>query len=98
MVAVKCLERRLVSNITRALDLRRMRVYKGLRSALDACPMNVPGRCERQADHGRHQERRDDRSHRSWHGRDLDLTSPAMHQKDNVALNRASRGFRIAVG
>ena len=95
---MRCLERRIVSSITCALGLRCMRVYEGLGSALDTGPMDVLGRREREADHGRHQETRHDRSHKSWHGRDLDLTSLAIHQKDKVALNRASLGFRIAVG
>jgi hypothetical protein len=98
MVAMRCLERRVTLRVTSVLGLRRMRVYERLGSALDASPMDVLGRRERQADHGRCQETRHDRSRRNWHGRGLDLTSLALHQKDNVALNRASRGFRMAVG
>jgi hypothetical protein len=98
MVAVSVLERRVTPRIARTRGLRRMRVDEGLGSALDASTMNVLGWRERQTDHGRYQETRHDRSRSGWHGRDLHLTSVALHQKDNVALNRASRGFRMAVG
>jgi hypothetical protein len=98
MVAVRCLERRAMMRLSSALGLRRVVVDQRLSSALDAGPMDMLGRRERQTDHGRNQETRHDGSRGSWHGRDPDFTSVALHQKDNVALNRASRGFRIAVG
>jgi hypothetical protein len=98
MVAVSVLERRVTPRIARTRGLRRMRVDEGLGSALDASTMNVLGWRERQTDHGRYQETRHDRSRRRWHGRGFDLMSLAPDQKDSVALNRASRGFRMAVG
>ncbi len=98
MVAVRRLERRVTPRSARARWLRCVGVDEGVGPALDASPMDVLGRRERQTDHGRYQETRHDRSRRSRHGCDSDLMSLAVHQKDNVALNRASRGFRMAVG
>lgn len=98
MVTMRRLDFGATPCMARAGSLRRMRVYEGLAPAFDATPMNVLGRREPQTDHGRSQKTRHDGSRRCWHGRDPDLTSRALPQNDSVALNRASRGFRMAVG